>query len=226
MDLEASRDQVTATLCYLSKDRLTAVCNLLKYFSDEENEPSRDTSRRKFMKIIKHKLDDVEKSYMPDDAVQYVRELLSAIGETRSKGDARFWCDLSRPSDWSDKGEEWQGETGTLEEERKTADAALVPTLDPTLGRVPEVTICREYRLSGQVGEGGQREKLSYTNLLHQMENGLRKGHSESEVIVAVIRAISPGLKLRDMLELKIDLTLPQLKTVLKGHYREDDTSD
>lgn len=58
------------------------------------------------------------------------------------------------------------------------------------------------------------------------MENGLRKGHSESEVIEAVIRAISPGLKLRDMLELKIDLTLPQLKTILKGHYREDDTSD
>lgn len=28
------------------------------------------------------------------------------------------------------------------------------------------------------------------------------------------------------MLEIKTDLTLPQLKTMLKGHYREDDTSD
>lgn len=36
------------------------------------------------------------------------------------------------------------------------------------------------------------------------------------EVIEAVIRAINPGLKLRDMFEIKTNLTLPQLKTILK----------
>lgn len=88
------------------------------------------------------------------------------------------------------------------------------------------MTIRREFRISGQIGEGGQRDRLSYTNLLHQIENSLRKGHSEPEVIEAVIRTFSPGLKLHDMLEIKTDLTLTQFKTTLKGHYREDDTSD
>ena len=71
-----------------------------------------------------------------------------------------------------------------------------------------------------------RHDKLSYNNLVHQIESGLRKGHGESDVIEAVIRAISPGLKLRDMLEIKHDLTLPQLKRILKGHYKEDDASD
>ena len=102
--------------------------------------------------------------------------------------------------------------------------ASYIPNLP--LARAPEVTIRREFRICGQIGEGGQRDKLSYNNLLHQIESGLRKGHGESDVIEAVIRAISPGLKLRDMLEIKHDLTLPQLKIILKGHYKEDDALD
>ena len=102
--------------------------------------------------------------------------------------------------------------------------ASYIPNLP--LARAPEVTIRREFRICGQIGEGGQRDKLSYNNLLHQIESGLRKGHGESDVIEAVIRAISPDLKLRDMLEIKHDLTLPQLKIILKGHYKEDDALD
>lgn len=164
----------------------------------------------------------------PDDAVQCMSELLSAINatETGSKGNASEQLDFSRPSEKADKYEELQGEIKGLGKKLKMADAAPVPTQTVAPGRVPEVTSRREFRVSGQIGEGGPRDKLSYTNLLHQMECGLRKGHSESEVIEAVIRAISPGLRLRDMLELKTELTLSQLKTILKGHYREDDTSD
>ncbi|KAL6463235.1 hypothetical protein MHYP_G00276260 [Metynnis hypsauchen] len=98
--------------------------------------------------------------------------------------------------------------------------------LQPTLPRVPEVFIRREFRINGQIGEGGQRDKLSYTNLMHQIDMGLRKGHSEAEIVEAVVKAISPGLSLRDMLETKSDLTLPHLKTVLKGHFKEDSSTD
>lgn len=77
-----------------------------------------------------------------------------------------------------------------------------------------------------QIGEGVQLDKSSYTNLMDPMESGLRKCHVESEVIEAAVRAISPGLKLCDMLEVKADLNLPQLKTLLKGQYLKDDTSD
>lgn len=70
------------------------------------------------------------------------------------------------------------------------------------------MTIRREFKINGQIGERGQKDKLSYSNLIHQIDMGLRKNHSEAEIIEAVIRAISPGLNLRDMLEIKSDLTL------------------
>ncbi|CAI5684254.1 unnamed protein product [Oreochromis niloticus] len=171
------------------------------------------------MKVIEHKLDEVENSYTQDDAVQFVKELSSFLGEYKAKDNAAE-SDFSRPSDERDKYDELQEEIRTIGQKLKSLGQNLLSS------KVPEVTIRREFRICGQIGEGGQHDRLSYTNLLHQMENGLRKGHSESEVIEAVIRAINPGLRLRDMLEIKTDLTLTQLKTIMKGHYREDDTSD
>ncbi|XP_035262887.1 uncharacterized protein LOC118221695 [Anguilla anguilla] len=95
-----------------------------------------------------------------------------------------------------------------------------------TASRLPEVTIRKEFKISGQIGEKGQKDRLSYVNLMHQIDRGLNKRHSEAEVTEAVIRSISPGLSLRDMLEIKRDLTLPQLKTMLRAHFKEDSSTD
>lgn len=54
----------------------------------------------------------------------------------------------------------------------------------------------------------------------------MRKGYAEAEIIEAVIRAVSPGLPLRELLEIKRDLTLSTLKTILRGHYKIDSSSD
>ncbi len=91
---------------------------------------------------------------------------------------------------------------------------------------IPEVTLRREFRVFGQIGEAGQKEKLSYTSLNNQIESGVRKGYAEAEIIEAVIRAVSPGLPLRELLEIKRDLTLSTLKTILRGHYKIDSSSD
>ena len=88
------------------------------------------------------------------------------------------------------------------------------------------MTIRREFKISGQIGERGQKDKLSHSNLTHQIDMGLRKKHSEEEIVEAVVRAVSPGLILRDMLEIKANLTLSQLRTILKGHYKEDSSTD
>lgn len=68
--------------------------------------------------------------------------------------------------------------------------------------------------------------KLGKGGLVHQIEMGLKRNHSEAEIIKAVVRAISPGLSLRDMLGIKTDRTLSQLRTILKGHYKEDSSTN
>lgn len=71
----------------------------------------------------------------------------------------------------------------------------------------------------GQIGECGPKEKLSF-------EVGIEKGPIETEIVEAVIRAVSPELPLRDMLEIKRGLTLQSLLTILKGHYKVDSSTE
>lgn len=68
----------------------------------------------------------------------------------------------------------------------------MATTVQPTT--LPEVTLRREFWICGQNGEAGQKDKLSYTSLINQIESGQCKGHSEVKIIEAVIHALSPGL--------------------------------
>lgn len=34
----------------------------------------------------------------------------------------------------------------------------------------------KELKISGQIGEPGQKDRLTFSNLAHQIENGLNKG--------------------------------------------------
>jgi len=84
----------------------------------------------------------------------------------------------------------------------------------------------REFKICGQTGEGGQRDRLSYLSLVCQIELRIDKGHTQTEVVEAAIRAVSPGLPLRDMLEIKHGLTLSSLFTILKGHCWVDSSTE
>lgn len=88
--------------------------------------------------------------------------------------------------------------------------------------QAPEVVIRREFQINGHIGELGRKDKLSYTNLMHQIETGKRQ--NEVEIVEAVVRAANPQLSLRDMLE--SENNLGHLKTILKAHFKEDITTD
>lgn len=79
----------------------------------------------------------------------------------------------------------------------------------------------REFRIAGQIGEPGQKDRLTFSSLAHQIETGLNKKVPEYEIVHAVIKAIAPGMQLRSYLEGKADLTLPVLRRILRSHYQE-----
>ena len=68
----------------------------------------------------------------------------------------------------------------------------------------------------GQIGEPGQKDKLSFVSLVRQIEGTLQKG---CKPLDAVVRAINPGMRLRSYLESMNDLTLPWLRSILRSHY-------
>ena len=90
-----------------------------------------------------------------------------------------------------------------------------------TLSLPDNCLLKKDFRLYGQIGIVNQPDKLSFTSLMNQIDSSLSKGHKEKEIIEVVIRAIVPSLPLRSYLKFVKDLTLNQLKSVLRSHYRE-----
>lgn len=96
----------------------------------------------------------------------------------------------------------------------------------PPQGQIIPAVWHREFKISGFIGEPGQRERLTFSSLARQIESGLNKGYQEQEIVDAVIRAITPGLQLRSYLEGKTDLTLPMLRRILRSHYQEKNATE
>ena len=84
----------------------------------------------------------------------------------------------------------------------------------------------REFKISGQIGEPGQTEKLTFVSLMHQIDSGLKRDYQENEIMDAVIRAISPHSSLRSYVETLSDLSLAKLRRILCVHYREKTASE
>ena len=84
----------------------------------------------------------------------------------------------------------------------------------------------REFKISGQIGEPGQTDKLAFVSLTHQMDSGLKRKYKEQEIIDVVILAISPQSSLRSYVETLSDVSLPKLRKILRAHYREKSASE
>ena len=79
----------------------------------------------------------------------------------------------------------------------------------------------RDFKISGQIGDLSQKDRLSFSSLVHQIENGLKNDYTEDEIKEAVIKAINPALSLRSYLEGKAGLTLAKLRRIMRSHYQE-----
>lgn len=169
-------------------------------------------TKRTLIKIVERKLEEMEDKESDDERIcQYLRHLLLYVHEVRerSRKDTNISPDQSHldhsveqplqiehPQDWAHR---------TLEEKINSLGDKLaslnhqqseVRHSTPHYVPMPEVTLRREFKINGQIGGGGQKDKLSYTSLVHQIDSGLRKGYSEAEIVEAVIRAVNPGLHL------------------------------
>ncbi len=72
----------------------------------------------------------------------------------------------------------------------KTAKASATNSSNASVVELSSSThglLRRDFKISGQTGEAGQSEKLTYISLNHQIESGLKRKYSEDEIVDAVI---------------------------------------
>ena len=83
-----------------------------------------------------------------------------------------------------------------------------------------------DFKIIGVIGPDTQKDRLSFVSLIRQIDSGKAKGYSEAEIIEAVIRAISPTLKLRSYVETIESLKLSKLLQALKAHHKQKSAAE
>ncbi|MES9906773.1 MAG: hypothetical protein ABW168_29350 [Sedimenticola sp.] len=77
----------------------------------------------------------------------------------------------------------------------------------------------KDLKITGQIGD--LKSGLSFVSYLRQVDTAVAKGHSDTEIVEAVLRAIQPGNRLKSYLEGRDDLDLATLNTLIRSYYRE-----
>lgn len=82
----------------------------------------------------------------------------------------------------------------------------------------------REFKVfGGQIGDNSS--EISYNSLIKQINEGIKEGFAEAEIVRGVLRIVKPGT-FRDMLMLKDELSLPELQGFLRSHLGEKATTE
>ncbi len=232
MELEKLQDELSESLVQLRCEQLQEVCSHAKIAAEKE------TKKHTLIRLISQAADTAVDDEEEEVASAFLVRLITTAKGIKERDEQSHRTDEGSASEdaaalaslqeqYAALQLSFEASTKKLEQEmtrltnkvttQQPSNVFLRQQITPIDTQPPEVIIRREFKINGQIGERGQKDKLSYSNLIHQINMGLKKKHSEAEIIEAVVRAISPGLNLRDMLEIKSDLTLAQLHTILKG---------
>ncbi len=108
-----------------------------------------------------------------------------------------------------------------------------IPTTEPASQSAQDGTVSlrelsymprREFKVQGgQVGD--QSSDISYNNVCKQIDDGIREGFSDSEVVRGVLKIIKLGI-FKEMLINKDDITVAELKGFLQTHLREKNSTE
>lgn len=248
MDVERLQDEISGHLIHMTVCDLIETCQFIKA---SEASMAKGKTRRHYMRIVNEVIDELVETESEEAVTQFLQATKRFVSELEKKRDnaeaqntsekdpqpeqqltnlkRQYHAMQEKFQETSRMIEEQIKELNTKSQDSNDSHSKQEPIAVPQRlhhGNLPEVTIRKDFRIAGQIGEKEQKDKLSYTNLMYQIDMGLQKGYPESEIVEAVVKAISPGLSLRGMLEMKNGLTLVQLRRILKSHYKEENASE
>ena len=228
-ELERLQLEVKGTVYGLAIEQLVRVCESLHIAGTTKEYVTGKTRSQLIAHVIQY-LDQEDQDELEDGGMAALLHAQDIIGKELVP------CDTSNANEREQEHEQLQQELEALRlavREKETAVCNLIKVdakgsshTDMSVRSVspvaPDNSVWkREFKISGQIGEPGQKDRLTFSSLARQIESGFNKGYSELEITDAVIRAITPGLQLRSYLEGKENLTLPALRRILRSHYQE-----
>ena len=218
MEVEDIQMQIQGYLCQLGLKDLQGIAKTLGCSEGE----TKDKNRRKLVSLIEERLEEALKTKA--DKIEYLEEFKSQLME---------YTPVCPPLESTPGNVQSPSKEGKpyVEDKSKVEEKPKVEDLKPKVEDVKPLyfqpsDFKREFKIIGQIGEPGQKDKLSFVSLARQIEGALQKGYKPSEVVDAVVRAINPGMRLRSYLEGLEGLTLPRLRSILRSHYQEKSATE
>ena len=115
-----------------------------------------------------------------------------------------------------------QSESESEEEEdvvKKETDASKVSTLLSGMR-------LKEFKFDGQIGYPGEKGKLDFTGVMHNINMAKKRKFPPEEICYAAIRAIVPGHPTRTYLEGEEDLSVDKVVAAFRSHFLQKDVTD
>eukprot|EP00112_Aurelia_sp_Birch-Aquarium-sp1_P003997 Seg1452.4 transcript_id=Seg1452.4/GoldUCD/mRNA.D3Y31 product="Retrovirus-related Pol polyprotein from transposon 17.6" pseudo=true protein_id=Seg1452.4/GoldUCD/D3Y31 len=236
---EALQLQFEALVCQQSSDQLLKIVDFLKI-----KDPVSKKSKVRVVKIIRNFIEtlisepgETDVDVYLEDAVAFLtgkppplekteeeKELIAlekALLALQSKQATELASHLQKLKDATTKvfGEDLL--VPSTSEASKPADTVV----KSDVASIPSI-LRREFKISGQIGEPGQHDKLTYVSLIHQIDSAIEKGFTEREVTDGVIKSISPHSSLRNYILLLPSRSLSKLRQILRVFFQEKTASD
>ena len=84
----------------------------------------------------------------------------------------------------------------------------------------------KDFKIRGIIGNSGQKDRINFVSLAHQINDGRTAGYSDNEIAGGVLKAMPPNLRLRNVLESMECLNLDTLLRFLQAHFEEGNAPD
>lgn len=226
---EEKEIQVDQEILMLGLEELKEFSLLLKIESARTEGKSKVKVIKEIRKQIGLNVDSLDEDSVPS----YLDNLLDSIKGIKAQKDSKVEKLEKELKEIEDKRKEIKQklETQTMakstcsESTPKAGNTLNTAVVDLT-SQLSSSMFYREFKIQGVIGKPGQKDKLTYQSLISQIETGLRRNYSDKEVVLAVIRAVQPGLQLRSYLESVSEITLERLRKILRFHFHEKSATE
>ena len=224
MDLEELQLRLEKELCEVTQDVLVKLAVFFKCEEAKYQGKSRLSIARLLLREIEEQAAQIEDENECRSFIEKIREQLLEEADKESPSSETQMANnelevLKRQLDNLEKDHQKQVEALQTKMEETEVKATVTTVSKATASDLKQV-LRRELKINGQIGQSGQKDKLTFVSLVRQIESALSKGYLETEVIDAVIRAITPSMQFRSYLETISNLTLPRLRCILRSHFQ------
>lgn len=238
-ELEELQLGVIRSLCLLPREILVELCDYL-IIAGAEFEHVTNKGRTALITLISNHIQRGELEKLEDKGIADLLHLQDKISELQIAGKAGTSKQVGEQQDEEEErilegieALQLRLASAQKQNENNKPETRGIKSITPTRQSPQSVVHSpashpwhKDFKIAGQIGEPGQKDKLTFSSLARQIEHGLSKGFPELEIVDAVIRAISPGMQLRSYLEGKTNLTLPTLRRILRCHYQEKSATE